>query len=153
MYMTFISTDSKEKFLFEDLNVYKKALVIAFFIVSSLKSFLLTYIDLLSFMAAVAIHDITNRIDTFLYAQRDIMNIRSVLALYEHMLTEVNKINAINSRVMLFVYLEALTWLSQTSVAVMEESNWLSRFFVFRYYILYGFTFILAAEANRKVNI
>jgi len=68
------------------------------------------------------------------------------------MSTEVDKINRLNSKVLLAMYVETLTFLSSTCVDIMEESNWLNRVFTFSFYILYGFTLIIAAEANEKVS-
>jgi len=153
MYMTFASRNSTEAFLFKDLSVPRKALVLTFFVVSVFQSILLCYVDLFNTLAAVAIYDVTNRIDKAICSHTDKINIRFLLTTYEQMWTEMTKINAINSRLMLVVYVQTLTYLSSTCVDLMEESNWLNRVYVLSYYFLYALTFLLAAEANEKVTI
>jgi len=109
MYMTFISRKSTEVFFFNDLSFPKKALTVSFFIILNLQTFLISYIDVFCFLAALALYDITNRIDRVICSNADLLDIRFLLTYYQQLCTEVNKMNAINSRVMLVVYVQKLT--------------------------------------------
>jgi len=106
----------------------------------------------LTLLSAVAIYDVTNRLHRVIRSKVD-LNLQFLLTSYEKMCVEVNGINEINSKVMLVVYVRLLSWLSQSSVDVLEPSNWLIKVHLLIYYIFYSSIFILAAEANRQVSL
>jgi len=151
LYAAGISRNSTDKFVFEDLNIPKKAFAVSFHLACSLLLLLIAYTDVFNLLAAVAIHGITSKHERFLSSQND-RNVRSLLIDYDHMCTKVNRINAINSHVLLIVYLRLVIWISTSSLDVMESNNWLLRALVLSYYILHAFAFILAADANKKVQ-
>jgi len=151
LYTTFLSTNSTEVFLFKDLNYPKKALVVSLFIVTSFQALSYAYIGVLNFLAALAVYDITNTVYKFVFSH-DEMNIRCLLDIFDQMCTEVNKINAVNRRVTLVVYVQALSWFSFTSVDVMEEYDWFVGVYLVSVYLVYALTFIVAAEANKKAS-
>jgi len=136
--------------LFEELDYSKKALTVCFFIIYNLQTVLISYIDIFNFLAAVAIYDITRKLDAIMCSKVD-KNIGFLLTCYGRMLKDVK--NAINSRVMLALYIQTLTFLTSTCVDIKEDSNWLNRVYMFGYYNLYAFTLILAAEANATVSL
>jgi len=153
MYMTFITDNSTEKFIFQELNAPKKALVVSFYIFQTFQSSLVCYIDVFNLLASVAIYDVTDKLERYFEANSsNKMNIRSLLAYYEQMWSEVNKINGMNRGAMLVVYVQIITWLASTCVDLIEENNWLNRAFFVSFYVLYALTFIIAAEANQKVS-
>jgi len=152
MYTTFLSTNLTQHFLFKDLNYPEKALVVSRFIVTSFQAFIYAYTSVLNFLAAMAVYDITNTAYKFVCSHTD-MNVRSLLDIFDQMCTEVNKINAVNSRVMLVVYVQVLSWFTFSCLDVMEGSDWLLEVYLFSAYLLYALTFIVAAEANVKVSL
>jgi len=154
MRMTMFSSNSTSGvFFFKDLSLSRKVLVGYCFIINIFQIFLSIYTTVLNLLAAVAIFDITKSLDKVICSKADLKNsIRFLLACFEQMCTEVNTVNEINSGVMLVSYVQLLSWLSQTSVDVMEHNNWIYRVYAFIYYILYALTYVLAAEANKKVR-
>jgi len=150
MYITFISRNSTAELVFNDLSYPEKALAITFFVASIFTSMLASYIELFNFLAALTVYNITNRLHRVVYSRTD-LNTRFLLTCYERMWTDVNKINEINSGVMLVVYVQIVLLLSSSSVSLMEYNNWVDRVSMFFNCILIAVTFILAAEANKKV--
>jgi len=152
MYATGISRNSTDKFVFKDLNFPKKSLAVNVFLGSNFMGFVIYYTDVFNLLAAVAIHEITSRHERFLTSQNE-MRIRSLRTYYDQMCTKVNKINAINSQLMLIVYVRVVVWISSTSVFIMESSNWLIIVGGLTIYILHASAFMLAADANKKVKL
>jgi len=152
MYITFISSNATAELVFNDLNYPEKSVTITFFVVAILTALLQAYVELFNLLAALAVYDITKRLHKVVYSRTD-LNIRFLLTCYERMWTDVNKINEVNSGVMLVVYLRVLAWLSTVSVTLMQVDNWLGRVYLLLYSTLTAVTFILAAEANKKVNV
>jgi len=152
MYAVGISNSSTDEFVFKDLNFPKKALAVNVFLAECLGNFLIHYTDVFNLLAAVAVHDIASQHERFISSQND-RNVRSLLTYYDQMCTKINKINGINSRVMLIVYVRIVSWISTTTVYAMKYSNWANRVVVFTSLILHASAFILAADANKKVKL
>jgi len=151
MRLTLLSKNSTEVVYFDQVMFPKKALVIIYLVLSHFQCFLNIYTILINLLAAVAMYDITSRIDRVICYKAN-LNIRFLLTCYEQMWGKLNTINEVNSKVMLVVYMYILSWSSVSSVHILEENSWLYRVFVLMYCTLFSSTFIFAAEANRKVS-
>jgi len=152
MHATGISTNTSDTFVFKDLNFPQKALAVNVIIALWPAQLLLAYTDVFNLLAAVAIHDITSRHERFLSSQNE-RSVRFLLTYYDQMCTKINNINAINTGVMLIVYVRLVAWISISSLDLMESSNWVWRALVFTKYILHASAFMLAADANKKVKL
>jgi len=152
MYVTFFSGNHTGVFVFKDLNFPRKFAVVSSLVVDLFQVFQIACADILTLLSAVAIYDVTNRLHGIIFSKVD-LNLQFLLTGYEQMCMEVNGINEINSKVMLVVYVRLLSWLSHSSVDVLEPSNWLIKVHLLIYYIFYSSIFILAEEANRQVSL
>jgi len=151
--MSFVTRNLSQVYSFYDLADDKKAITI-FVAVIQFYTAIVDYGCIIIFiLCSLAAFEISIKFHRMCFSpKKPSLHLLILLKYYEDVCSHFDRLNQLNSGILVVLFLDVMTFLSTKAIAFVDTTNWYYRFMNFLNWTLYAVGFMLAARANNKVR-